>query len=266
MKRIVMSIIFIMAVCSFSYAAESENTPWQVTANIRGGSAIYKEKATNLKSTFKTIYPELVLGALKRFENGWEVMGNFGFGYSLSDTETWYVSSNKYQTNDLDFYRLNAKGAIGKVFSFGKEQDLELIPFVGYGFRMINFQRSNFNVLNTVTSRDIVTEKYYIQHGDAGLKIEKKFGEKFSIMAQSTYGYVFYNLADNNTLGRVNGDGKYIAEGEVNLIYALNKSWQLVLGGFGEFQDLKGGTKDNIIWPDNKMYIYGGQVGAKYRF
>ena len=266
MKRTILIGIILTLAYSFLFAAETTNAPWQVSANVRGGTAIYKEKAANLKSTYKTIYPELVLDALRRFENNWEIMGNFGFGYSLTDTETWYVSSSKYQTNDLDFFRINAKGAVGKVFSFGKEQDLELTPFLGYGFRMIDFQRSNFNVLSTVTSRDIVTEKYYIQHADAGLKIEKKFGEKFSIMAQGAYEYVFYNMADNDSLGRVNGDGKYIAEGQINLVYALNKSWQLMVGGFGEFQDLKGGTKDNIVWPDNKMYIYGGQIGARYNF
>lgn len=50
---------------------------------------------------------------------------------------------------------------------------------------------------------------------------------------------------------------------EVTLAQARLK---LLLGGFADLQHLKGGEQSNIIWPDNELNIYGGDIGVKYLF
>ncbi len=236
---------------------------WKISAAIRAGRAEYEEKEQTIKSKYDVIYPEAVLTVNNTTAGGMDIGADLAFGYSLTDTETWYVSGAEYQTNDMNFYRGDFKGRLGKVIG---GEDLSITPFIGYGFRYINFERSNFNILNTITLRDVVTEKYYIQHGDAGIKFIKKFGEKISLYGKGTYGHAFYDKAHNSVLGSIDGDGGYIAEGDLNLGFALSDSCELSLGGFAEYQKLKGGQKSGVIWPDNTLEIYGGQVGLLHKF
>ncbi len=247
-------------------ATESqENKAWTMEADIRAGAAQYKEKESTISSSFNAFYPELFLTAAHEGENGLQTALGFSFGGTTTDTEKWFINGVEYQTNDLYFYRINAKASIGKIL-YSENKDFKAVPFLAYGFRFIDFNRTNFNILNIITSRDIVTEKYYIQHIDFGVNFDKKFNDKFSVSGLASYGYVFYNQAHNSALGDINGSGGYLAEVNVNLGYSLNKSWQLIFGGFGEWQKLKGGEKDNVLWPDNRLDIYGGNIGAKYSF
>jgi len=236
---------------------------WKISAAIRAGRAKYEEKEQTIKSKYNVIYPEAVLTVNNTTPGGMDIGADFAFGYSLTDTETWYVSGAEYQTNDLNFYRGDFKGRLGKVIG---GDDFSVTPFIGYGFRYINFDRSNFNILNTITIRDTVSEKYYIQHGDAGIKFIKKFGEKVSLFGKGTYGYAFYDKAHNSSLGSIDGKGGYITEGDLNLGFALSDSCDLSLGGFAEFQKLKGGEKSGVLWPKNTLEIYGGRVGFLYKF
>ena len=140
------------------------------------------------------------------------------------------------------------------------------MPFLGYGFRLIGFERTNFNILNIITSREVVTEKYYIHHIDAGLRLDKPLTEKWGISVSGLLGYVFYNQADNSALGKVDGSGGYLVDGNINLSYSLTNSSRLIFGGFVEKEDLKGGEKGDIIWPDNDLDIYGANIGVKFIF
>ena len=284
MRKILLGLILVLMTVTFVSAAEDgqairfadeyesqvsaqelakDYEGWKISLAIRAGRAEYEEKEQTIKSKYNVIYPEAVLTVNNTTSGGMDIGADFGFGYSLTDTETWYVSGAEYQTNDLNLYRGDFKGRLGKVIG---GEGFSITPFVGYGFRYINFDRSNFNILNTITLRDVVTEKYYIQHGDAGVKFSKKFGEKFSLYGKGTYGHVFYDKAHNSVLGSIDGKGGYIAEGDLNLGFALSDSCDLSLGGFAEFQKLKGGEKSGVIWPNNTLQIYGGQVGVLYKF
>jgi len=246
------------------FAKEYES--WKISLAIRAGRANYEEKEQTIESTYKVVYPEAVLSVNNTTLGGLDIGADVSFGYTPTATETWYIANTKYQTNDLDFYRGDFKGRLGKLIDLSGDETFSITPFLGYGFRFINFKRSNFNILNIITLRDVVTEKYYIQHGDAGFKLNKKFTDKISLFGKGAYGYIFYDKANNSSLGSINGEGGYIIEGDLNLGYSINDSCDLSLGGFAEFQTLKGGQKRSAIWPRNTLDIYGGRIKVMYRF
>lgn len=289
MKKVFVIIVLCLlsSLCSPSYAANDDyyraqrfaqeyehelrakseliEAKWNVSADLKAGVANYEEKESTLKSSFKAFYPELALSAINKSDNDIETALRLSYGQSVTDKEKWKLSGIEYQTNDLYFQRLNLKASVGKIL-YSDLRDFKATPFLGYGFRFVNFSRTNFNVLNIITSRDIVTEKYYVHHIDVGLGFEKQLTDQFNISGLGAYGYVFYNKAQNSALGGIRGSGGYIAEANLEVGYTLSEAWKLTFGGFGEWQHLKGGEKSDVLWPDNDLNIYGGKIGLKYSF
>jgi len=137
---------------------------------------------------------------------------------------------------------------------------------LGYGFGFDNFKRSNFNILDIITLRDTVSEKYYLHHADIGFMAKQKINDKFNVSGAFSYGYIFYNQANNSILGSIKGKGGYLFDVNLGVGYYLTDCLKLSLGGFVELQHLKGGTKDDVIWPDNDLNTYGGEAGVRYKF
>lgn len=246
--------------------SEEERKSWRANIGVKMGLATYEEDEDDIDSDYKIFYPEIVAAAEKRFENDIGLGAEFSFGHSLTATETWNLSGEKYQTNDMDFYRINLKGDIGKSFYFGYYRPWEITPFAGYGYRFINFERTNFNILDIITSRDVVNEKYYIYHLDLGVKFSKEIDPLARVSGALSYARVIYNQADNSARGKIKGKGGYLVDGSLNLEYSLNETWRLVWGGFFELQSLNGGTKGGFVWPDNNLNIYGMQAQMKAEF
>jgi len=245
---------------------ENKKNMWHILTNLKVGAANYKEEEQTVSSDYKAVYSEFLCAAVNQSNNDIEKAIDFSFGQSTTDTETWYISDIKYQTNDLDFYRINLKGSIGKILYSDKYKNLQVVPFLGYGFRYINFKRADFNILDIITFREVVTEKYSIHHCDFGLKFNNALGDKWNIFGLGSFGYVFYNQADNSYLGKTDGAGGYLFDGNINLQYSLSDSWQFIFGGFFELQNLNGGQKSDVVWPDNKLNIYGGNIGIRLLF
>ncbi|MFH0858734.1 MAG: hypothetical protein V1842_04265, partial [Candidatus Omnitrophota bacterium] len=231
-----------------------------------GGIAEYEEDEQGVTSEFESEYGQLTLTALNRNDNDVEKTVSVSMGTALEDGETWYVNSAKYQSNDLDFYKGDFLATIGKILYSDRYSGLRAIPFVGYGFRYFKFERSNFNILNLITLREVVTEEYYLHHFDCGLKLENDLNDRLQIQGMGGIGYVFYNQADNSSLGKVDGSGGYIIDAGLGLRYLMSDSWKLILAGFMERQYLNGGKKGNVIWPDNDLNIYGANIGMQYLF
>jgi hypothetical protein len=239
---------------------------WNIETGLRIGVASYEESEQAIQSDCEVIYPEITLTAVNRNENDVEKTISFSFGQTTTDTETWYVNGQNYQTNDLNFYRLNIGASIGRILYSARYKNLQVIPFLGYGFRYINFERSDFNILNIITLREVVTEKYYIHHLDFGLRFNNALSDRWNICGLGAIGYAFYNEADNSALGNIKGGGGYLVDGNISLNYSLTDSWSLIFGGFFELQNLRGSQKGNVIWPDNDLNIYGGNIGMRFIF
>jgi len=245
---------------------EKADTGWSLDTQLKSGVASYEEDELGVSSEHETPYTELLARGVYQGDSGIEMGIGSSFGYAFSDTETWYVDGLKYQTNDLNFYRFNLNGALGLRLPLQEDASLHFTPYIGYGFRLIKFERSNFNILNVITSTEVVSEKYYIHHADCGIKLDMDLTDKLTLSPSWAYGYVFYNQADNSALGTIKGGGGFLFDVNIDLKYSLSESWQLLLGGFSEYQKLNGGEQNNIIWPDNSLKIYGGKLAARFVF
>lgn len=243
-----------------------EKSMWYVEIREKLGVANYEESDAPVSSDFSSFFSEVSCTALNDNANDIEKSISFSYGQAVEDKETWRVDDIDYQTNDMSFYRIKLFGSVGKILYSDRYKDLRVIPFIGYGFRYVNFKRSNFNILNIITLTDEVSEKYYLHHLDCGVKFDLPIFKRWDIAGMGSIGYVFYNQADNSILGKIDGKGGYVVNGNLDFLYRLNDDWQLILGGFVEFQNLTGGEKGIIVWPDNELNIYSGNIGARFIF
>lgn len=243
---------------------------WKVEADIRAGIASYKEEAHD-GSDWENLYYEGWIQMSRETENEIELAIGGYFGLSPDDTERWYEGGTQTQNNDMKFFRAGGFGTIGKILHSDYLANNRVIPFIGYGYRYVEFERSNFLDLTDLSTWDaVITEKYYIHYANAGVKFDTWLGERFNIALLGSIGYAFYNQMDNSALGKVDGHGGYIIDGRVNLTYKLNDYWQLICGGFADFENLEGGSRPEgdllVVWPDNKLDIYGMNLGARLVF
>jgi len=238
---------------------------WDVEFLNRIGGATYQEEYSTIDSDWSAFYYEGIIAVNYFQEKGLVGRFDLGFPVTASAEEQWNVSGTKYQTNDLKFWAIESNIELG----YAMPIIVDKMPFSllgGYGFNFMRFTRTNFNVLNIITSTAIVDEDYWVHHLDIGGKLDYKISDKLKMDLKAMFGFVVYNSAHNSVLGDVDGDGGYVFRTESNIAYSLSKSWALILGGFFTLQHLEGGTSGNLVWPDNDLYTYGGNLSVKYKF
>lgn len=137
---------------------------------------------------------------------------------------------------------------------------------MGYGFRYVKFKRENFTILRIITIRETVPEAVEIHYLNGGLALEYAPTDRLSFSGSASVGHVLYNQADNSLLGTVRGHGGTLGSFGVTAQYAVGTSWQLGLGAFTEVQRLAGGEKEQVVWPDNHLNMYGGTLNLRFQF
>jgi len=85
---------------------EKPKNDWEFDARFKPSGVIYKEKESGSKSDFAVFYPELSFSVSKRFKYDIPVYIDLSLGQSFTGKETWYIDGLRYQTNDLDIFRL----------------------------------------------------------------------------------------------------------------------------------------------------------------
>ena len=141
---------------------------WKLEAEMKSGVAYYEESESNLDSEWDALYAEIELMLSRDFPNDIQVTLAASYAQSIGDEEeAWDVGGRRFQTNDMEFFRTNLQGTLGKILYSERYKELRVIPFLGYGFRYIDFERTNFNILNTITSTSVVDEEYYIRRATA---------------------------------------------------------------------------------------------------
>ena len=118
---------------------EMEKSMWSVAIKTKIGMATYEENEQTISSDYNAFYSEVSCTIVNQNKEDIEKAINFSYGQSITNKETWKTSGIEYQTNDLDFYRLNFGASIGKVLYSDRYQNLRVVPFLSYGFRHINF-------------------------------------------------------------------------------------------------------------------------------
>lgn len=267
-KAIICSSLFYFAVgvnLTPLYAQGSLLEGWQFNIDNKLGAATYEEEESDIEGEWSNFYYRLdaSLDNLRNLEVPFKLKAGLGYFLVPTDTETWYIKDIQFQTNDMDFWGLNPCLEAGYRFGTGLEQTLSLTPFVGYGYKHIKFKRTNFNILNLITSSEVVSETYSIHYLGLGCYLDYALNERWGIFSRLAYNYVINNKADNSVLGKIDGGGGYLTQADLGLEYRLNEQSSLALGGFVELQHLRGGETQTVIWPDNDLNSYGGLISYK---
>lgn len=286
MKRrivIVLLCLFIAALAGICFAAETKINPCldksdfcldklgiqdftlQVNLDSNLGGATYNEKEGGVDSKWAGFYYGGDVNIANCDKKNIEGKLEFGMFGTSSGTETWNVNGAKYQTNDMYFWGMDFLAEAGWAFNF-EDYNITLTPLGAYGYKFTRFSRTDFNVLNTITSTAVVDEDFNVHHLDIGGKIDYAPNKKLNLYAKSRFGFVVCNSADNSALGDISGDGGYIVDTEFGINYFFTENMGLNLTGFADLQRLKGGSSSNLIWPDNNLNVYGGTIGVKYTF
>lgn len=264
MKTVLVRGIFV-AMCLAMAASFAVAENWSVDLENKIGGAHYTESFDNVDSKWNAFYYKGILSA-NYFKEG-SIVGRLDFAMPVtsSSEESWNVSGIKYQTNDMMFWGMESNIELGYAFPIVKEK-LDLAPIGAYGFSFTRFTRTNFNILNIITSTAIVDEDYWVHHLDIGGKLVYKASDKWTADLKGLYGFVVYDSAHNSEYGTLKGGGGYIIKTELNVAYLFADNLAVSCGAFFDMQHLKGGTSGSIVWPDNDLYTYGGKLDLRYRF
>jgi hypothetical protein len=247
-------------------AKQEEKILWQVKADGTMACAIYREKESGLKSDFAAFYMEAGCTVIRTSPADIENTARLSYGFSGSGTEQWDVDGIEYQTNDLSLSRFSLDVSAGKILYSSRYKPLHVVPYVTYGFRYLEFERSDFNVLNLILIRDAVTEEYYIHLLGAGLKAEYTLNDRWSVGGWAQCSYPFYSVADNSALGSIRGTGGLCIDGALQMHYRFSPAWRISGSGEVKYQGLYGGSHGDVIWPDNQLLVIGGNLAVKYTF
>ncbi len=266
MQRLgIVCIILAVVLIPCLAGASDEVTGWSIEADNKIGGATYQEKEVSIDSNWTTFYYEGIVAVDYFKEKGLIGRIDFGMPLTASGEETWDINTKRYQTNDMSFWGMESNVELGYAFPVVADK-WGVAPLGRYGFSFTRFTRTNFNVLNIITSTAIVDEDYWVQHIDMGGKFFYKVNDKLNFDIKGLFGFVVYNSAHNSVLGTINGGGGYMTMAETNINYNIYKTWSIAGGGFFGLQYLKGGTSGNMLWPNNYLYSYGGKINLKYTF
>jgi len=267
MKRVItvlgMVVITVMVLVAGQAFAEPA---WEVSIDDSMGVALYSENdsiaGSDIKGDWKAFYNKTTISVSNYDGEGIEGEVRYGMFLTPKAEETWDINSVRYQTNDMSFWGIDTGFDIGWGFSFEgvsdfaeNNIDITLTPLVGYRWKFFRFSRTNFNVLNIITSTETVDEDYNIHCLDLGGRIGIDLGEKWEVFAKPIFGLVLYDSAKNSSLGTIKGDGGFLFNMDTGVNYKISENLVLGVMFTTEIQRLQGGTKDNIIWPDNSLDI-----------
>jgi hypothetical protein len=245
---------------------QEDKALWQVNVDGTIAQATYSEKESGLKSDFTALYLQAGCSIIRTSPSDVENIIRMSYGSSVTDTEQWDVNGIEYQNNDLSISRFALDISAGKKLFSERYKPLSVVPYVDYGFRYLNFERSNFDIINAILIRDTVNEQYYIQQIGAGIKAEYALSNAWSIGGYAQCSYPFYNVADNSVLGNINSAGGLCIDGALQMSYRFLPSWLITGSGEVQYQGINGGSDGNIIWPDNQFMAVGGKLSVEYTF
>jgi len=273
-----MKKVFLVAGMMFMLLGVSSRAySWEVSVDDFMGYVSYEEDetvdSTNVRSDWGAFYNKTTL-FLKDYDNE-NIEGEVRYGMSVTskDEEKWYINDIEYQTNDLSFWGVDTGFALGWAIPIDSKDpgimemlDITIVPLVGYNWRYLRFTRTNFNVMNTLTIAETVDEYYNLHSVDLGCRLNINVNEKFDIYVKPMFGVLVYNSAHNSALGNIVGDGGFQVNIETGISYPIMENLSLDVAFRTELQRLNGGQKNSVIWPDNALDVFGGNVSVKYKF
>ena len=243
--------------------------------SLGGGAVEYQEHVSiePIDSSWEGDVFRLDGGVDIRDTNDWIFKGALGVWIAGDDQEVWSRTGDAVQLNELNAEGVDLRGFVG--YPLVEDDAITLSPFAGVGFHHTGFERTDFKSFEDADLSDIgtVSEDYSVYDLAFALEVSSAFTEKLSFKGMATFGYVVFSEADNNTLGKIEGDGGSIVELMGSLGYAVNANHEVFIGFRYYNQDLDGDRKEVIAfngdtlvsapleWPDNELEISSFEIG-----
>ena len=252
-------------------AARGGNT---LTLWAGGGSVEYEESAMidSFNSNWDGSYGEI--GGRWRHDFRKEIIGvlDLAFWSSTKETETWRYGSEVVQRNDLEVNGFQMEGYIGT--GWAKPDHYQGSGLVGLGFWSQDFVRTNFRgpIADRQGSSANVGEQYtvvsFLLAGDGSIPM----ADAWDFVARGKLGFVFFNEADNDLFGVIEGSGGITLKGSAGVNWKFRESQNLGVLLTYELQDLDGDMEQRtfiteegpiagvVEWPDNELTRLGVEV------
>jgi len=245
-----------------------------------GGSAEYEETAStgSIRSDWDGSYGEFGAGWLYESKKGILAVVDFAFWGAAEDTETWRVDGQVVQNNDLEVNGYRFEGLVGK--GWEKPDRYEVNGFVGLGINGVDFDRTNFSgpIVETLGNLGSVGEEYtvasFLVAGHGSVPIS----DAWDFIARGKVGLVFFNEADNDVFGVIEGSGGITFRGSLGVNWKFRDAQRLGLFLVYELQDLDGDQEQRtfiteegpvpgvVEWPDNELIRFGAEVAWALEF
>ena len=241
----------------------------ELVLRLGGGTVDYVEEASieAVKSDFDAAM--VTFGGRYTYVDptGFKLRGTLHGWVSDTDEEQWKKEGLLVQRNDLIAGGIDLDGAFGLDLLRTSPQELNL--WLGLGYLTQHFERSRFRSFDLDGVResgiDSVDEDYLIGRFSVGLDGAMELTPALTLEGEINYGFVFYNEADNEALGTIDGDGGNTLDLALELAYTLSERDAIGAGLHYRFQELDGDVEQGVViteegviqqvaeWPDNEL-------------
>lgn len=252
-------------------AARGGNT---LTLWAGGGFVEYEESAMidSVNSDWDGSYGEIGGRWRHDFRKGSIGVLDLAFWSSTKKTETWRYGSEVVQRNDLEVNGFQMEGYLGK--GWAKPDHYQGSGLVGLGFWSQDFARTNFSgpIADRQGSSANVGEQYtvvsFLLAGHGSMPIS----DAWDFVARGKSGFIFFNEADNDLFGFIEGSGGITLKGSAGVNWKFRESQNLGVLLTYELQDLDGDMEQRtfiteegpvagvVEWPDNELTRFGVEV------
>jgi hypothetical protein len=243
----------------------------EVELRAGGGGIEYEEdiSLSPVDSDWEAAYAKIGASLVVAHHSGYALRLDGDFWASDSDRESWRENGELLQKNDLEVSGLDLAGYFG--VGLERPSEYELHGWIGLGFRHQAFERDNFVLANEGLRESVgtVDEDYSIASVNLRLDGEWWLSPSWKVGGAATVWLAYYNEAENELFGTIEGDGGVALELEAALVYALNDRQEIGLAVRLDAQDLEGDqiqsvarTSEGLIlqaleWPDNELRRIG---------
>ena len=240
-----------------------------IALRVGGGEMSYEEHVSldSIESSFEAPAMTIAGEWLYVHPKGYRTWVSLGGWFGDEDTETWREAGALIQRNTLEVREIEMRGRWG--LDLTRTRVSRTTAWIGLGMRSTSFERGEFEIIGRDLQSDAgtVDEDILAVYVDGRLDGAWPISENVSLFGDIGVGFIFFNQADNELLGTIEGDGghRLEADGGVQWSYAAGK--RLALSLQYDTQSLDGdqvqqlfltpeGIASSVVeWPDNDLDI-----------
>lgn len=217
----------------------------------------------------------LTIGGAWTYANpsGYLLRGTLSGWWTGSETEVWTGGGSVLQRNDLELYGGELGGDFG--IHLHRDEAWTVRLWGGLGYAWQEFERSAFDTPqgNDVLGGRSVGESYDVVYVRLALDADAVLSTRWRWSGQVLGGPVFFNEAENELLGTIEGDGGLILSASTFLWYQPWTRSRVGVGVMALYQELDGAAselytrledgsvvRNAVEWPDNELTQLSAEV------